>query len=310
MSKSSNSKGITLIELVVAMFIVGIVSIAIFMAFKSQQRSYLIQNQVAEMQQNIRASMDIITRDIRMAGFGFKAGKVSYWDGNGKAFINAFSIINNNPDRIDVLFADASVNTTIRDEMPKPSAIFKVDSTAGFEPNDLAIITDGDNTTLIQITQVQTKHLVHAPSSPVNPPGGHNIFPDDGYGIGDKIYKLKYISYDVDSSDPDHPTLRVDSDGPGVGAYQPLADNIEDLQVVIIFADGHEANTYDDTDGDDTNDYDDIRSIRITILARTDRQDPDFNGQRPAIEDHAGGGSDHYRRRLLSSIIRVRNLGL
>ena len=314
MSKSSNSNGITLIELVIAMFIAGIVSIAIFAAFKSQQKSYLIQNQVAEMQQNLRATMDIIARDIRMAGFGFKAGRIAYWDGNGNANIDAFSIFNNNPDRIDLVYADASVTTSISAPMPNPSAIFKVDSTTGFEPNDLVIITDGDNTTLVQITHKNAfaSTLQHNPSSPVNPPGGNNtIFPDGGYGIGNKLYKLKYMSYDIDRSDPDHPTLRVDPDGPvGAGAYQPLADNIEDLQVVIIFADGHEANTYDDTDGDNTNDYDKIRSIRISILARTDRQDPDFNGQRPAIEDHAGGDPDHYRRRLLSSIIRVRNLGL
>ncbi|MEA1866844.1 MAG: prepilin-type N-terminal cleavage/methylation domain-containing protein, partial [Thermodesulfobacteriota bacterium] len=64
-----SNRGFTLIELVVAMVIAGIVSIAIFAAFKSQQKSYLIQDQVAEMQQNIRASMDIIARDVRMAGF-------------------------------------------------------------------------------------------------------------------------------------------------------------------------------------------------------------------------------------------------
>ncbi len=105
--------------------------------------------------------------------------------------------------------------------------------------------------------------------------------------------------------------MRLNSDGPlGGGGYQPLAENIEDLQVFIIFTDGDEANTYDDTDVDNTNDYDDIRSIRISILARTDRPDPDFNGQRPAIEDHAGGAPDHYRRRLLSTLIKVRNLGL
>ncbi|MCK4425427.1 MAG: PilW family protein [Deltaproteobacteria bacterium] len=303
MSKSSNSKGITLIELVVAMFIVGIVSIAIFTAFKSQQRSYLIQDQVAEMQQNLRAAMLMTSRDVRMAGFGFGG------------YVNSIETFNNNPDRVDLIYADAGVTTSISDTMTSPSSIFKVDSTAGFQDGDLIIITDGTSGTLMQITHVSSSAstLQHNPSSVVNPPGGHNTFPSpDGYGKGSKIYKLKYVSYDVDSTDPDHPTMRVDPDGPlGAGAYQPLADNIEDLQVVIIFVNGNEANTYDDTDGDLTNDYDDIRSIRISILARTDRPDPDFNdGQRPAIEDHAGGAPDHYRRRLLSTLIKVRNLGL
>jgi type IV pilus assembly protein PilW len=69
MGKSSKSNGFTLIELLVAMAISGIVAGAIFTAFQSQQKSYLVQDQVTEMQQNLRAAMDIMVRDIRMAGY-------------------------------------------------------------------------------------------------------------------------------------------------------------------------------------------------------------------------------------------------
>jgi len=60
--------GFTLIELLIAMAITGIVSAAIYTAFQSQQQSYLTQDQVTEMQQNLRAAMDIMVREIRMAG--------------------------------------------------------------------------------------------------------------------------------------------------------------------------------------------------------------------------------------------------
>jgi len=69
MSKSNKSKGFTLVELLIAMAITGIISAAIFTAFQSQQKSYFIQDQVAEMQQNIRAAKYIMVRDIRMAGY-------------------------------------------------------------------------------------------------------------------------------------------------------------------------------------------------------------------------------------------------
>jgi type IV pilus assembly protein PilW len=65
----SNKKGLTLVELLVAMAISGIVAGAIYTAFQSQQKSYLVQDQVAEMQQNLRAAMDIMVREIRMAGY-------------------------------------------------------------------------------------------------------------------------------------------------------------------------------------------------------------------------------------------------
>lgn len=61
-------KGLTLIELLVAVALSGIVISAIYSVYISQQRSYNIQEQMAEMQQNVRVAMDTMVRDIRMAG--------------------------------------------------------------------------------------------------------------------------------------------------------------------------------------------------------------------------------------------------
>ena len=68
-NKMSRTNGFTLIELLIAMAVAGIVAGAIFTAFLSQQKSYLAQEQVSEMQQNLRAALDIMARDIRMAGY-------------------------------------------------------------------------------------------------------------------------------------------------------------------------------------------------------------------------------------------------
>jgi type IV pilus assembly protein PilW len=63
------NKGFTLVEIMVTLALSGIVMASIYTAFLSQQRSYLAQEQVSAMQQNIRAGLDIMTREIRMAGF-------------------------------------------------------------------------------------------------------------------------------------------------------------------------------------------------------------------------------------------------
>ncbi len=63
------SHGFTLVELMLAMLITGIIVAAIYAAYVSQQRVYLAQEQVAEMQQNIRAAIGIMTSEIRMAGY-------------------------------------------------------------------------------------------------------------------------------------------------------------------------------------------------------------------------------------------------
>ena len=64
-----NTAGFTLVELMITLVISGFIVAAIYSAYVTQQRVYLAQEQVAEMQQNIRAAADILTREVRMAGY-------------------------------------------------------------------------------------------------------------------------------------------------------------------------------------------------------------------------------------------------
>ncbi len=67
--KYLNEKGFTLIEIMVAMVISVIVIGGVVSAYTSQKDSHLAQNQVIEMQQNIRSALFIIGREIKMIGF-------------------------------------------------------------------------------------------------------------------------------------------------------------------------------------------------------------------------------------------------
>jgi prepilin-type N-terminal cleavage/methylation domain-containing protein len=62
-------KGVTLIELLVALVILGIVIGSIYRLFIVQTRAYTVQDQVVEVQQNVRSVMEIMLRDLRMTGF-------------------------------------------------------------------------------------------------------------------------------------------------------------------------------------------------------------------------------------------------
>lgn len=64
-----NKKGVTLIELLVVMVITAIVMAGAYRVFISQTRTYAIQDQVIEVQQNVRSAMEILLRDLRMTGF-------------------------------------------------------------------------------------------------------------------------------------------------------------------------------------------------------------------------------------------------
>ena len=63
-----HAQGFTIIELMLAIAIAGIVMASFYSVYISQQSSYLRQEKVASMHQNIRSAMYYMGREIRMAG--------------------------------------------------------------------------------------------------------------------------------------------------------------------------------------------------------------------------------------------------
>jgi type II secretion system protein J len=60
--------GFTLVELLVALAIMSVVLAAIITMFSFYKKSYTTQNVSADVQQNIRAAMELMAQDIRQAG--------------------------------------------------------------------------------------------------------------------------------------------------------------------------------------------------------------------------------------------------
>ena len=69
MERFKSNKGFTVIELAIAMVISGIVLAGIYATYRSQLRTHTTQRHVVEMQQNTRAAMYFIEKQIRMAGY-------------------------------------------------------------------------------------------------------------------------------------------------------------------------------------------------------------------------------------------------
>lgn len=63
------NKGFTLVELLITLAVSGVLMTGVYGAFQSQQNSYVAQDQVVEMQQNVRAGLDMMVQELRMAGY-------------------------------------------------------------------------------------------------------------------------------------------------------------------------------------------------------------------------------------------------
>ncbi len=67
---SRKIEGVSLLEVLIGLLLTSIIALTLYELLASQQRSYSVQDEVSEMQQNLRVGIEKISRDVTMAGFG------------------------------------------------------------------------------------------------------------------------------------------------------------------------------------------------------------------------------------------------
>ncbi|MGZ6229280.1 MAG: prepilin-type N-terminal cleavage/methylation domain-containing protein [Syntrophales bacterium] len=271
------NRGITLIELLVGLTIFSLVIGGLYRTFVSQQKVYVVQDQVVDMQQNLRGAVNQMVKEIRMVGLGNLSMVLPVSIG-GRTFNNVI-----NPD------SPVNGSVTFLSGSGELSAIAVVTQ---FGQNQIKVSTlndvlgnplfDTNNRKYVSIGGIES-HVITSIDN-----ASKTITLNDtllyNHPVGTPVFCIRAITYGIEVENG-IPTLKRD-DNTGTGA-QPLADSIENLQ----FA-------YFDADGNPTAVPANIRMVRITITARTDRPDADFKE------------GDHYRRRQVSSNIQLMNMNL
>jgi len=306
--------GFSLIEVMSALVIMAIALTAVFATFISQQRSFTVQNRVAEMQQNLRQAAEYMSRDIRMAGYGIPdnvvipAGVIA----TGVTSIRSLYPKDNTtgPDQIYILYLfdmDANQPPAVITAATTGTGPVNVDNSVGFlaAGGELVLITDGTTADLFQTTAAGGGVLTFGA-------GTYNTGHTKLYGVGpppSTVAKARFVRYYIDSStDPAHPTLMVDRNVPGQGA-QPLADDIEDMQ--LTYGLDTTANGVVDTWVSSPSTLSQIRQVRLQFIARTRLPERGWAEIRPALGNHpAGATPDGNRRRIYDIVIDVRNSGV
>jgi type IV pilus assembly protein PilW len=83
MQSNNPTKGFTLLELMVSMAVGLIVMAAMASLFKTGMNSTMLVTQRAENQQNMRAAVDLMVKDISLAGAGLPSGGIQLPNGGG-----------------------------------------------------------------------------------------------------------------------------------------------------------------------------------------------------------------------------------
>jgi prepilin-type N-terminal cleavage/methylation domain-containing protein len=258
MADKKNERGFSLIEGLIALTLLGLVLGALGEIFLSQAATYKGQARLVERQQGLRAALEIIARDCRSAGYpvlddpfwanlgswipgGFLpkapltvvlSGMLTVTDGgSGPDVLSIATVIpnENNPAR---LAAPVSAGeTTVRLDLTAS----QIDDQ--FNVGDLLYLGKPSEPALITGISGQVLTIDTDPSQPGNQ-GWKNSYP-----AGTEAGEISLISYAVFTDDND-PGARYHDPGIPVlkrkinaGGFEPLGEEITDLQVTALSAD-------------------------------------------------------------------------
>lgn len=229
--KQNGNKGFSLIELMVVIALSSIVAAAIYSFYDYYQKTYIVQEGIVTMQQNLRSAMYCMENDIRMAGYNPRR-------------TGSPRMLEAKADRIRFSY------TADEDER--------------------------DN---------------------------------DGDGVTDETGELEDVAYSIYTEDG------IEKLGRKITSQvnqMPVAENIDVLDFVYLDRDG---DVLPDDDGDGNIDnISRIRSVQITIIAKAGRSDTGYTDNKTYInqkgQEILPAPNDHFRRRMMTSQVRCRNLGL
>jgi prepilin-type N-terminal cleavage/methylation domain-containing protein len=270
-------QGFTLIELLIAMALALVIIASLATSFVSQRKAFDVQQQMTELNQNARAAMDIMSRDIMMVGYGLVKSNGNYtnlssidWAGSGINFSNQPFIIQSGNGVLgsDIIYIAGCIDST--------QTILS--SAASQGATTLSVASGGifNSTTkkLICISGIENAVVTGTSGNSINvdtdPPNGSGL--RFGHSKGAPVCLVKVISYSI-VRDDDGSYILKRNEHLGAGR-QPLAENIVDLGITQSG-----------------------NRIEIDPLtAQTDKRDPNYS-------QHNG-----YRRRSFRSFLTPPNL--
>ena len=272
--KFKKTKGLTLIELLVALAISGILMAAIYRTFLSQYKTYTVQEQVVDMQQNARVAINRMMREIRMAGFG-NVSDVLDLPGGVNGFTN---VIIANDNSITIIGGFRQISTLAADAAAGQNKITLANANDGSQFDGAA------HHRYISIGGLES-HIVQSRIEA-------DLTLDSNYPlklrhpVGTPIFKIHAIRYGL-RDDDGVPVLFRDLYPNTVSSQRDtVAENIENVQFEYL-----------DASANPTTIPANIRMVKVTVTARTSTYDPEFKG-----------GTGGFRRRTIASNVNVRNM--
>jgi len=305
--KIRSNSGFTLVEILIAIALGLVILAGLFQTFRTQHDTYIVQDQMAAMQQNLRAAMYLITRDLQMAGWytnfdrenrtiDLDEDDLGEITGNPLLFAarNNYDagdgIMRDGTDALVILKAAEGTAGTITGYIPEGTGDFS-GSLSGFDA--------GNAYGLLVKNDLRTADFFKVSSPDLN----------SDYSPGDMVFRADIIVYKIEDEDG-RPMLKRRNLGNDNG-YQIVAENVENFQVNYQLNDGNWRSTLL------ANEQRLVRAVEVILVGRTahlqrgytDTNTYNFTND-PSADYTPSGDDARYRRKVFSTTVKTRNVGL
>ena len=308
--RDEDSRGFTLIEVLISMAITIVVMGAVFGLLTRGQRSFQREPQVAELQQNARTALDMVSKDVLQAGAGLPVEFPSFTTTAINANVGDGGT---GPDVIEIVGSSSSAGEMYY----APEPVVNFDGTTnvtlglaatGLEVGNLVVVYDNNelnpNWVMAFVTTVvngsapdESTVTLDATYGTAVVPGGYSNNPD-GFTTG-FITRVSVVQYSTQMQGNDL-ILRRQVD---FGQINPVG-MLDDFQVAYLVGTQPQVEQVNPpppqpTRGIQILPVDIISGIRITVAARSTQEN---------LAGSSQGASGDYIRKTFSSNISPRNV--
>lgn len=329
--------GFTLVELMVAMTIGLLLLGGVITILTSSHQTYRVNDALARMQENARYAFQLLSRDIRMAGYfgcagssasvvntlnnpteflwrfgqaleGFEATGSSAWmpalppDGTIPSPLGGRDII-------VVRGVDGEGTRVLQHPGGNPpgSANLKVTVGSGLEEDNIVLVTDCLAAAIFQITNVNTSsgmdNIVHNTGNPTaNTPGNFTKALGKEF-TGGELVKISTRSYFIRTADQWPALYRK----VGASDAEELVRGVEDMQIEYgeDLDDNWSADIYRTADG--VTDWGKVVSVRISLLMQSIENNIVSQPQPYIFNGVTTTPADRRLRQAFTTVVTLRN---
>ncbi len=343
MMPGERQRGFSLVELMVAMTIGLIVLAGVAYLYLESRQSFRSMDNLSRMQESARYALEIISRDIRMAGYRGcasssgefhntlnKSGESAYnfglpingYDAAGAGWSPALTNDTGGLGKITgptilagtdaiILRSAFGGGVTVTKEPGKTSADIKVTAPNDLEPGDIVMVTNCKAASVLQITAPYGKgeeNVVH--NTGAGSPGNSTKDLGEKYSdSGGEIIKMQSKSYFIRTGADGQPALWQFDNYKPAGGDNPaeIANGVENMQILYGIDATGDGIIENYVKADAVANWEQVAAVRISLLVAGNDDNVTSSKQKYTYNGALVTAADQRLRQVFTTTVSVRN---